>query len=59
TISHHTRQDFEALVGSFLGQLGLILTHLGEEELLQQGGVLFVDGQGRTVGAWPSRAAGT
>jgi hypothetical protein len=55
TISHHTEQDFERMVGSFLGHLGLILTHLTEQELLQMGGVVFKDTAGRTVGAWPSR----
>jgi hypothetical protein len=55
TISHHTEQDFEHLVGSFLAQVGLILTRLGEEELLRMGGVSFKDGTGRIVGAWPSR----
>jgi hypothetical protein len=56
SISHHTQQDLEQLVGSFVGHLGAILTHLREDELLQAGGVIFIDAATKgTLAAWPSR----
>jgi hypothetical protein len=60
-IAHQTLDDFERVVGSFVGQMGSILTKLDEQELLRLGGVRYVDAsqvdpaKWRVLGQWPSR----
>jgi hypothetical protein len=57
-VSHQNAADLEQLVGGFVGHLGSAITHLTEDELLRNGGVLFVDeASGKTLAAWPSRPA--
>ncbi|HTN91890.1 MAG TPA: hypothetical protein VL242_49815 [Sorangium sp.] len=54
-ISHRNMDDFERLVGGFVGQMAMIVTKLDEEELLRLGGVRYVDAGGRELARWPSR----
>lgn len=54
-IANQTIADFEDLVGDFIGRMGKILTRLDERELLDLGGVRYVDTSGRVLAQWPSR----
>lgn len=55
-IEHQTRNDFERIIGNFIGQIGMLVTRLEEDELLRFGGVRYVDAaSGVILGEWPSR----
>jgi hypothetical protein len=58
SIAHHTRNDFETLVGPFMPILAKLITRLDDQDVLDLGGVRFVDAAtGATLGEWPPRGA--
>lgn len=55
-IDHQTLDDIERIIGRVLVSMATILTRLDEQELLQLGGVKYVDAlNGRVLAQWPSR----
>lgn len=55
-IEHQTLDDFERLIGNFIGQVGMLVTRLGEDELLRFGGVRYVEAvSGAILAEWPAR----
>lgn len=58
-VEQQTLDDFELLIGDFASHMGLLVTRLGEGELLRYGGVRYVDAaSGAILAEWPARRGG-